>query len=131
MMTFAALGAEVTPDDFLRTQRELREQAKLRAILRTDEMRRKQRRDQKLSTKVSRATTKLRLKNRRKRERLKKFIREVRARKDEGYSAAQLLKSYIPDLGGEEKIPEADVTAEVKKQDLPTKNNIYTLGSKR
>ena len=116
-MTFAALGAEVTPDEFLRTQRELREQAKLRAIVNSVEMMRKARRDQKLSTKASRKKTKLWLKRKRTRERLRRFIAEVRARMGQACSASQLLKSYIPDLGGEEKIPEAEVTAEVTKQE--------------
>ena len=121
MMIFEALGAEVAPDDFLRTQRDLRQQAKLRAIVNNTEMWKKKAKARKLCTKVLRQKTKLRLKNRRKRQRLKKFIVEVRARKGEGYSASQLLKSYIPDLGGEEKIPDTEVTAEMKKQDLPTK----------
>ena len=70
-----------------------------------------------LSAQMLKQKTKLRLKNRRTRERLKEFIREVRSRNDEGYSASQLLKSYIPDLGGEVPVTEAEIKAEMKKQD--------------
>ena len=91
----------------------------MRTMVSNAEKRSKARRDRKLSAKVLRQKAKLRLKNKRTRERLRKFIAEVRARNAEGYSASQLLKSYIPDLGGEDKIPEAEVTAEVTKQDIP------------
>ena len=109
----------MTPEDFLTTQRQLREDARLRAMVNrqgTKDAMIGQGRS--LSGNMLRALAKMRLKRKRAREGLSTFLREVRSRKAEGYSAAQLLRSYIPDLGGENKVPEADIKAEMKKHDF-------------
>ena len=49
---------------------------------------------------------------------MKKFIAELRARSDEGYSMRQLIKSHIPAIGDEEKIGETEVTAALAKREV-------------
>ena len=46
---------------------------------------------------------------------MNQFVAELRARKDQGYSVRQLMRSHIPDIGTEIKILDGEVTAAVKK----------------
>ena len=43
------------------------------------------------------------------------FLAEVRAREGQGYSVRQLVKSHIPDIGGEVKVSEAEVVSKVRE----------------
>ena len=49
---------------------------------------------------------------------MREFLAEVRARAAEGYSARQLMRSLIPDIGTELKVKEAEVTAAVAAREV-------------
>ena len=53
---------------------------------------------------------------------MKDFVQEIRARAAEGYSVRQLMKSHIPDVGGEVKIPAAEVTAALTQREVKILN---------
>ena len=72
----------------------------------------------KLDKKVVRAMVKQRLRTKKRRSELKEFLSEMRARKDEGYSVRQLIKSHIPDIGTEMKIPASEVTEAMKQDEV-------------
>ena len=60
---------------------------------------------------------------------MQEFLAELRARAAEGYSARQLMKSHIPDIGSEAKIPEAEVTAALAKREVAIAGGCHYLGS--
>ena len=114
MMTFCELGQELMPEKFLRSQRELREAAKLRAMVTKAEKQSEVRRDRKLTKKALRQRLKKRLWHKKKKARMSLFMDEVTRRSKQGYSAAQLLRSHVPEVGAELKVTEAEVNAALK-----------------
>ena len=91
-MTFGEVGSQLIPDTFLRTQRERYEEARLRALVKATKP--KEMRSKKLLTKMRRHKMRVKLKNKARRAALNEFLKEVRARKAEGYSVEQLMKSH-------------------------------------
>ena len=64
---------------------------------------------------------------------MKEFRHELRARKSEGYSVRQLIKSHIPDIGTEVKIADSEVTTALRKHQVahfesPPETIIFLLG---
>ena len=117
-ITFPEVAKNLVPEAFLKTQREKFEAARLRALTAYDGRRGKKTALMKLtkvSDKLLRAKTKRKLVNRKRRGQLNEFLAELRSREAEGYSARQLIKSHIPDIGGEVKVSDAEVTAALKR----------------
>jgi hypothetical protein len=50
--------------------------------------------------------------------RFREFAAEIRSRQDQGYSMRQLLLSHIPDIGAEDKVSAAEVTAALKRAEV-------------
>ena len=115
IMTFGKMGEELIPEVFLRTQRELREAAKLRAMLSRAEPKKWFR--TRLSKQASRLRVKTKLKNMKRKAHMKSFLEEVRAHQDSGYSCEQLLRSFVPDIGGEIKVSAAEVKASMEREE--------------
>ena len=113
VMTFGTLADELMPEEFLKSQRELRAEAKLRAILSRDPGRGRL----KLGKQALRLRARTRLRNAKRRGQMRSFLQEVHFRHKQGYSEDQLLRSFVPDVGDEVKITEAEVTEEVGRQD--------------
>ena len=105
------IAAGLKPDEFLRTQREKFEAARLRVMTNTRGKEGVRKNMRKLDRKALRAKMKRKLVRRRKKQQMKEFFAEVRARADEGYSKRQLLSSLIPSIGTEVKVADAEVTA--------------------
>ena len=129
-ITFPEVAKNLVPEAFLKTQRAKFEAARLRALAVYDGHRGKKkalRTFSKVSDKVLRAKTKRKLVNRRRRDQLNEFLAELRSREAEGYSARQLIKSHIPDIGGEVKVSDAEVTAALKRHKAAARIPIYFL----
>jgi hypothetical protein len=58
---------------------------------------------------------------------MREFLQELRARAAEGYSVRQLIKSHIPDVGGEIKVSAAEVTAALQSHDVDSLG-VFFLG---
>ena len=110
-MTFDEVGAGLTPANFLRTQRERYEEARLKALL---GVAKPETRPKGLLKKVRRQRIRMKLENKARRQAQKQFVEEVRARKTEGFSVSQLLRSHIPEIGNEVKVSEAVVSKALK-----------------
>ena len=65
-----------------------------------------------------RARMRKRLRHRREKEMMSEFRGEVARREAQGYSAEQLLRSHVPQVGDEVKITEAEVNAALKLEDF-------------
>ena len=91
-MTIGEVGRSKLPDVFLKSQRELMEQAKLRAMVTAAEKERGVAR-RSLSKKEMRATMKSKVARKVRTHMMKELVAEVRQRAGEGYSARQLIKS--------------------------------------
>ena len=113
-MTFDGMSCVLTAA-FLKTQRELKVAASMRAIVTGKEAKRP--RMQKLSKKQERAQMRNKLRRNKKRAMMKAFVAEIRKRREEGYSVKQLVSSHIPDIGVEAKIDEKEVSAALKAKD--------------
>ena len=113
-MTFDDMPCVKTAE-FLKTQRELKVAASLRAMVAGKVPKRS--RARKLTKKQERAHMRCKLRNKKKRTMMKAFVAEIRKRSEEGYSVKQLVSSHIPDIGVEAKIDEKDVTAALKTKD--------------
>ena len=84
VLTFAPIGAELLPENFLRTQRELRQDAKMRAMVKNTSGEGNRRGVRGLSKKVLRARVRRRLRNRREKEMMGEFRSEVATREAHG-----------------------------------------------
>ena len=114
-LEFSEVAKGLIPAEFLRTQREKFEAARLRAITsKHGKMRKAHLRVQRLDLKALRAKTRRKLVRRKKRCQMKEFLAEVRSRADEGYSTRQLMSSLIPGIGTEVKVADSEVTAALK-----------------
>ena len=60
----------------------------------------------------------MKLKHRKRKQQMAEFLGEIRARKDEGYSVRQLIKSHIPDIGSEIKVTEEEVKAALEGHEV-------------
>ena len=76
----------------------------------------------KISKQVLRAKSKKRLVRTKKKREMKAFIAEIRERSDEGFSARQLMRSHIPEIGAEVKVAAAEVTAALEKHEVDGKS---------
>jgi hypothetical protein len=115
--TFPEVAKNLRPAEFLKTQREKFEAARVRALANCSGTRGKgkgRKHRVRLNTKVVRAKMRLKLVNHKRRGQMREFLEELRARAAEGYSVRQLIKSHIPDVGGEIKVSAAEVTAAVQ-----------------
>ena len=111
-MTFPEVAKHLAPAEFLKTQREKFEAARMRALTmaeggRGNKMLR-------VPSKILRAKARRKLVLKKRRGQLKDFLSELRSRQAEGYSARQLIKSHIPDIGSEVQVNDAEVTAALK-----------------
>ena len=126
--TFPEVAKNLRPAEFLKTQREKFEAAWVRALANCSGTRGKGkgRRGQKvrLNNKVVRAKMRLKLVRHKRRGQMREFLEELRARAAEGYSVRQLIKSHIPDVGGEIKVSAAEVTAALQSHEV----DIFFLG---
>ena len=117
-MTFPEVAKYLVPANFLKTQREKFEAARIRALTASTGDKGKRRRlGQKLTNKMRRAKMRRKLVRKKAKQSMTEFLAELRARSDEGYSMRQLIKSHIPDIGSEAKISEAAITAEMRKRE--------------
>ena len=64
----------------------------------------------KMSNKFKRDRMRKKLKRKARNVALRGFVKEVKARRTEGYSMRQLLDSHIPDIGVEVKVRESEVS---------------------
>ena len=114
---FGELESQVTPAEFLRTQRELLAAAHLRAMTAA---RLKERRGQvrKLSRAALRAQVRRKVTRSRNKASMQEFAAEVRRRKAEGYSDRQILHSLTPKVGRDRPVPASEVTIALKAHEV-------------
>ena len=120
-VSFPEVAKNLRPSEFLRTQREKFEAACMRALTKKKQDsrgRKKQGGVRKVDKKVLRRMVSKRLMRQKRRSELKDFLSEMRARKNEGYSVRQLIKSHIPDIGTEMRIPASEVNEAMKQQQV-------------
>ena len=114
-MAFPELAKNLKPAEFLKTQREKFEAARMRALTNNrGKLSKKSNRILRLDPKTLRAKVRRKLLRRKKNEEMKEFMAELRSRADEGYSTRQLMDSLIPDIGREMKVSASEVTAALK-----------------
>ena len=111
-LLFPEAESQLVPARFLRTQRQKYEEARLKAIVSNAPSEKKTR---KVTKTMKRERMRKKLRRAARKTALKEFMREVKIRKGEGYSAAQLLASHIPDIGVEVRVSEAEVSAALKR----------------
>ena len=115
-LTFGEVGKDVVTDAFVRTMRERHEEARMKAMVRPREVKKKR------SKAVRSAMKRLKMRNKLSRgvrsKDMKDFVAEVRHRDNEGYSVRQLLQSHIPEIGVEAKVKDSDVTAALANEAL-------------
>ena len=114
---FPEVASNLKPAEFLRTQREKFEAARLR-VLAARRNQGKRKKTKQVRKKLVRQKVKRKLLRTKRKDEMKEFLAEVRAREGEGYSARQLMSSLIPDIGTELKVREAEVTAAVKAREV-------------
>ena len=107
--TFPEVARNLVPQEFLKTQREKFEAARMRALTGCHGTR--QGKAVRLDKKAMRSKVKRKLVRTKKKKQLRDFLGEIRARAAEGYSTRQLMRSHIPDIGTEMKISASEVTA--------------------
>ena len=115
-LTFGEVGKDVVTDGFLRTMRERHEAARMKAMVRPREVRKK--RPKAVRSAMKRLKMRTKLKRRVRSKDMKEFVAEVRHRDTEGYSVRQLLQSHIPEIGREVQVKESEVTEALATQAL-------------
>ena len=116
---FSEMAKHLKPAEFLKTQREKFEAARLRALTNAKGKKgKKHTRLQKVDLKSLRAKVRRKLVRKKKKDEIKEFLSEIRSRADEGYSTRQLMSSLIPDIGSELKIAASEVTAALKDHEV-------------
>ena len=114
-LTFPELAQNLVPEQFLKTQREKYEEARVRAMASLKGARQHKRVP--LGPKAKRAKVRRKLVKQKVKRQLRELMQEIRARADEGYSMRQLMQSHIPDIGGEVKVSASEVTAALKSRE--------------
>ena len=125
MFQFPEMARSLVPAQFLKTQREKFEEARLRTLLagRNKHTRKKGNKGlRKLDKVLVRNKMKRSLLRRKANQQLKGYVAELRARHAEGYSVRQLMQSHIPDVGSELKVSAAEVTAALQKREVEISN---------
>ena len=113
--SFPEVARNLTCEGFLKSQRQKFEEARLRAMTSRAGVRDKK--PVRLDAKLLRAKVRRKLLKKKRKAEIGAFLIEARARQDEGYSMRQLVKSHIPDIGGEVKVAEREVTAEMRMRE--------------
>ena len=72
----------------------------------------------KVTSKMKRERMRKKLRRAARNAALKDFMREVKIRQGEGYSAAQLIASHIPDIGAEVRVSEGEVSGALRKVEV-------------
>ena len=127
-LTFPEVAANLRPAEFLKTQREKFEAARLRALtssqgrdgkqaLKRGVVRLDRRGVVRLDRKTLRAKMRRKLSRRNTKQSMRAFLSELRARAGQGYSLRQLIKSHIPAIGAEDKVADTEVTAALAKRE--------------
>ena len=116
-LTFPESAQNLVPEQFLKTQREKYEEARVRAMTNVNGT--KQHKRVPLGKKAKRAKMNRKLMRQKVKGQLRELISEIRARADEGYSMRQLMQSHIPDIGGEVKVAASEVTSALKQCEVP------------
>jgi hypothetical protein len=117
-LTFPELAKNLKPEEFLRTQREKFEIARLRAFADRSRGKRKPERElRSMPYKARRAKMRDKLRKLRLKQDMRQFAEEIRARVDQGYSMRQLMLSHIPEIGQEVKVSEAEITAALRRRE--------------
>ena len=114
---FSEVAKGLRSAQFLRTQREKLEAARMRALTSSHGKQPKKGILAKVDRKAMRAKVKRKLLRAKRKEQLKEFLTEVRAREGEGYSTRQLMSSLIPDIGNEVKVADSEVTAALRSHE--------------
>ena len=119
-LSFPEIAKNLTSTEFLRTQREKFEMARMRAMVNKNRKLRKGKHagGVKLGAKALRAKIQRKLQRRRKNKQMKQFLGEIRDRQAEGYSVRQLMKSHIPDIGSEIKVTAEEVKAALEGHEV-------------
>ena len=120
-LSFPEVAKNLVPSEFLKTQREKFEAARLRALVSANgekQSKKTRRGPEKIDKKIVRAKTKRRLVRHKANKMLREYLAELRSRAAEGYSVRQLIKSHIPEIGGEIKVSDAEVTAAMQKREV-------------
>ena len=115
-ISFPEVARNLVPEEFLKTQREKFEEARMRAL--TNAKGNREQKGVRLNAKAVRAKMRRRLVKQKKQAQLREFLTEIRARAAEGYSVRQLMQSHIPDIGSEVKVPASEVTAAVQSHEV-------------
>ena len=108
-LAFPELAKPLRAEEFMKTERERFEEAKMRALVSQRGARGKGK-TVKLSKKARRAKVKRRLVKKKKKAEMSDFRKEIQARYEDGYSLRQLIKSLIPEIGTEIKVSDAEIT---------------------
>jgi len=117
-LTFPELAKNLKPEEFLRTQREKFDAARLRAVAHRSVGKREPSRDlRSMRHKARRAKMRDKLRKLRRKQDMRNFAEEIRARVDQGYSMRQLMLSHIPEIGQEVKVSAAEITAALRRRE--------------
>ena len=119
-MSFPEFAEHLSPLAFLKTQREKFEEARLRSLVGSCGSIGKQGQTElrNIDKQLVRAKTKRRLLRKKRASQIQSCLAELRSREAEGYSARQLIRSHIPEVGGEMKVSEKEVTAAIEAQQV-------------
>ena len=112
-IAFPEVARNLVPAEFLRTQREKFEAARMRALTNANIGKK----TRKLSAKARKMKMKRKLLRQKRKSQLSEFLTELRSRAAEGYSTRQLIKSHIPDIGNEVKVAASEVTAALRSKE--------------
>ena len=127
-LRFEEAGRELKPEAFLKSQRQKYEEARVRAAMSNRLAEQEKKRPKTLTQKMRRARMKKKLARRERKSQFKTFMKEVKSRAGEGYSMAQLMDSHIPDIGGEVKVSEAQITAALQQEEAGGSTKIRGSG---
>ena len=117
--TFPEVAKNLVPSEFLKTQREKFEEARIKAMMKSSSGQGKARAGmRKLDRRVLRKKIQRKLIRKKRNVEMKDFLADLRARSAEGYSERQLIQSHIPDVGTEIKVSAPEVTAAVAKYEV-------------
>ena len=116
---FSEMSKSLAAPEFLLSMREKFEAARMKAMRSIKGNKGKgQRQLLRLNPKLRRTKTRRKLVRKKRKAQIKDFLVEVRARAAQGYSTRQLMRSLIPDIGTELKIPDSEVTAAVREHEV-------------
>ena len=118
-VTFPEVAKNLVPSEFLKTQREKFEEARIKAMMKNSGGKGKVRAGvRKIDRRVLRKKVQRKLIRNKRKVEMRDFLADLRARSAEGYSERQLIQSHIPDVGTDIKVSAPEVTAALAKYEV-------------